>query len=117
MFTSEPGMGPIFLSNLMCKGNENSLLECSSLPVGINFCDHKQDVGVECEGSITLLASAMYVLCILIVVIDMQILMSVSVIMEDVNILATTLLVVFSVDVEMDSLLILMDTTALVAKA
>lgn len=45
------GMGPIFLNNLGCFGNEANLLEC--LNSGLSFvanCNHTQDVGVACYG-------------------------------------------------------------------
>ena len=50
VFSSEPGTGPIYLSNLNCQGTETSLLECSSQPVGLHSCSHVQDVNIECEG-------------------------------------------------------------------
>ena len=45
------GDGPIFLSQLLCSGSEQSLLECSSgYPVGLHRCDHSMDVGLLCLG-------------------------------------------------------------------
>ena len=45
------GDGPIFLSQLLCSGSEQSLLECSSgYPVGLHRCDHSMDVGLHCLG-------------------------------------------------------------------
>ena len=50
-FTGAPGSGPIFLSNLMCEGNEKTLLECTTSLIGLHSCDHTQDVWVECRGN------------------------------------------------------------------
>ena len=46
------GSGPIWLSSLVCTGNEVSLSECShsgweNIP---SYCDHSWDVGVVCKG-------------------------------------------------------------------
>ena len=50
------GDGPIFLSQLLCSGSEQSLLECSSgYPVGLHRCDHSMDVGLHCLGMLHLL--------------------------------------------------------------
>ena len=46
------GSGPIWLSSLVCTGNEVSLSECSHSGWENNqfYCDHSKDVGVECKG-------------------------------------------------------------------
>ena len=46
------GVGPIWLDNLYCLGNESSLLNCShrGLSVIATYCDHSDDVGVQCVG-------------------------------------------------------------------
>ena len=51
------GSGPIWLDYLYCSGNENSLLNCSHRGIGATsfFCDHLDDVGVQCPGTKTLL--------------------------------------------------------------
>ena len=51
------GSGPIWLDYLYCDGNENSLLNCSHRGIGATsiFCDHLDDVGVQCPGIKTLL--------------------------------------------------------------
>lgn len=44
------GEGPIFLSNLRCRGNETNLLECPNVVIRIQFCRHAEDAGVFCAG-------------------------------------------------------------------
>ena len=51
--SSITGDGPIFLSDLNCVGTETSLLDCRRLehhPVGLQSCDHSQDVSIQCTG-------------------------------------------------------------------
>ena len=40
----------ILLDNLVCSGQESTLLECVHNPVGEHNCDHSEDAGVRCEG-------------------------------------------------------------------
>ena len=43
--------GSIFLDNLVCGGNESSLLNCASdVAIGDSDCQHSEDAGVRCEG-------------------------------------------------------------------
>ena len=44
------GSGAILLDNVVCRGTESSLLECSTNPIGQHNCDHLEDAGVRCEG-------------------------------------------------------------------
>ncbi len=44
-----PGTGPVFLDNLLCRGDEISLGECFSSEVGQHNCDHAEDAGVICR--------------------------------------------------------------------
>ena len=46
------GSGPILLDNLMCTGEEATLLDCDSDGVWQNNCDseHSEDAGVVCNG-------------------------------------------------------------------
>lgn len=47
-FGAGSGM-PIHLDNVMCNGNEQSLLDCPSNVVGTNDCSHSEDAGVTCQ--------------------------------------------------------------------
>ena len=40
--------GAILLDNLMCEGQESSLLECASNEIGTHNCQHTEDAGVKC---------------------------------------------------------------------
>ena len=45
------GIGSILLDNLMCEGNENSLMDCvANKDIGTHNCEHSEDAGVRCEG-------------------------------------------------------------------
>ena len=45
--------GLILLDQLLCNGNESSLLNCSAgEQLGSNNCDHSEDAGVRCDGNI-----------------------------------------------------------------
>ena len=53
----------ILLDQLVCTGNEGSLLECSSgEEIGSHNCDHSEDAGVRCEGEFRFLLSASHLL-------------------------------------------------------
>ena len=43
------GSGSIVLDNVACTGSEPTLLTCRSNPIGINNCNHAEDVGVVCQ--------------------------------------------------------------------
>ena len=46
-----PGIGPIFLENLICSGSETNVLDCRhTTPLGLSTCAHSQDAGVRCVG-------------------------------------------------------------------
>ena len=47
------GSGDILLDNVVCRGTESSLLECSTNPIRQHNCDHSEDAGVRCEGTHT----------------------------------------------------------------
>ena len=45
------GNGSILLDDLMCSGEESSLLEClNDNDIGSHDCSHSEDAGVKCEG-------------------------------------------------------------------
>ena len=46
------GLGPIFLDQLACSGDEQRVLDCNSIQ-GVHMCDHTQDAGVRCIGIIS----------------------------------------------------------------
>ena len=43
------GTGPIWMDNMVCRGNESSLDACTFNGWGIHSCTHAQDAGVICE--------------------------------------------------------------------
>lgn len=47
------GTGEILLDNIVCRGNESSLLECDHNQLRENNCasDHSEDAGVICGGT------------------------------------------------------------------
>ena len=48
-------MGPIFLDELHCSGEERELIECERFQLlGLVQCDHTQDAGAQCKGKIIL---------------------------------------------------------------
>lgn len=44
------GTGPILLDNVICRGTEENLLQCSHRPLYQTDCDHSEDAGVVCQG-------------------------------------------------------------------
>ena len=44
-----PGSGMILFDNVLCKGTEKSLLECSYNSVGTHNCHHNEDAGIRCS--------------------------------------------------------------------
>ena len=48
------GTGPIWLVGVACAGDESRLSACNSNSLGTNFCDHGDDVGVDCSMLFTL---------------------------------------------------------------
>ncbi|XP_074088201.1 scavenger receptor cysteine-rich type 1 protein M130-like isoform X2 [Macrotis lagotis] len=42
------GIGPVWLSNVRCQGNESSLWDCPADPWGQADCGHKEDASVNC---------------------------------------------------------------------
>ena len=44
------GSLPILLDDVMCTGNESTLLSCSHRGIGRHNCGHSEDAGVRCPG-------------------------------------------------------------------
>lgn len=42
------GEGPILLDNVMCSGEEESILACHAEELGMSNCFHTEDAGVVC---------------------------------------------------------------------
>ncbi|XP_039894316.1 deleted in malignant brain tumors 1 protein-like [Simochromis diagramma] len=51
------GTGQIWLDNVTCSGNENSLTDCQHSAFGSKKCGHDKDAGVICSGPIRLVGS------------------------------------------------------------
>ncbi|EDV23305.1 uncharacterized protein TRIADDRAFT_27643, partial [Trichoplax adhaerens] len=45
------GTGPIWLEGISCSGNEYNILDCGNKGWSNTDCDHKEDIGVECQGN------------------------------------------------------------------
>jgi len=46
-----PGTGPIWLSDVRCVGNEQSIANCSHSGLGSTDCQHDEDVSLSCGSS------------------------------------------------------------------
>jgi hypothetical protein len=42
------GTGPIWLDEVHCTRDEQSLVACSHRPIGSHDCEHADDVGLHC---------------------------------------------------------------------
>lgn len=42
------GAGPIYFDNLECSGSEIDLFRCKRRPIGVHYCSHSEDAGVQC---------------------------------------------------------------------
>ena len=45
------GNGPIHLSRVVCRSDDQRLRGCNMDNTGINMCTHREDAGVICTGS------------------------------------------------------------------
>ena len=49
-----PGIGKIYLDNVICSVNDTILANCGHYGIGITVnCDHSKDVGVMCNGMLS----------------------------------------------------------------
>ncbi len=46
------GVGSIVLDNVVCQGDEKALLECRHNPLLETNCEHIEDAGVICGGTV-----------------------------------------------------------------
>ncbi|XP_052649310.1 macrophage receptor MARCO [Harpia harpyja] len=47
-FTATAGTGQIWLDDVNCRGNEDSIFDCPKPDWGVNNCSHSEDAGMEC---------------------------------------------------------------------
>ena len=55
------GTGKIWLDNVGCKGNEQSLSTCSHSGFGAHNCRHSEDAGVECYKAGEMISFTVYI--------------------------------------------------------
>ncbi|XP_076858994.1 uncharacterized protein marco [Brachyhypopomus gauderio] len=48
VFTASGGTGRILLDDLRCTGTERNIFDCPHSGIGVNNCNHSEDVGVSC---------------------------------------------------------------------
>ncbi|PVD22128.1 hypothetical protein C0Q70_17932 [Pomacea canaliculata] len=48
MGTYPPGAGTIWLDDVICLGNETSLIDCRHRAIGTSNCDHYEDISIDC---------------------------------------------------------------------
>ncbi|XP_030832325.1 scavenger receptor cysteine-rich type 1 protein M160 isoform X1 [Strongylocentrotus purpuratus] len=49
-----PGQGKILMDDLRCNGTENELINCAQSPFSQNNCNHHEDAGVQCSGTLSI---------------------------------------------------------------
>lgn len=43
------GTGPIFLDDILCRGNETRIVDCRSDGIAVHNCGHSEDAGAICK--------------------------------------------------------------------
>ena len=46
------GVGPIWMSDLRCRGTENKLEDCPFEGWGVTTCSHREDAGLICQDGV-----------------------------------------------------------------